>query len=117
MASKSIMPPKVRGSRPRKMFSATESCGISISSWWMMTMPASSLSLMVVQRSSWPFHRMVPPQLPKGCTADSTFIMVDLPAPFSPHSPTHSPGRTRRSMPSSAFTPEKLLVMPRISSR
>ena len=35
-----------RCSLPRKMFSAIDSCGTSASSWWMMTMPACSLSRM-----------------------------------------------------------------------
>src|SRR3569623_721269 len=44
-------------------------------------------------------------------------MRVDLPAPFSPQRPTHSPGRTARSMPSSARTPENSLPMRRISNR
>jgi hypothetical protein len=37
--------PRVTFSLPRKMFSAMERCGISASSWWMMTIPLASLSL------------------------------------------------------------------------
>jgi hypothetical protein len=38
-------------------------------------------------------------------TPPSTFISVDLPAPFSPTSPTTSPGPMASDTPSSAFTP------------
>ena len=38
-------------------------------------------------------------------TPPSTFIRVDLPAPFSPIRPTTSPGRTARLTPSNAVTP------------
>src|SRR5471032_2410483 len=83
----------------------------------MMTMPASSVSRIVDSCKGLPSQRISPSHVPCGYTPDSTFINVDLPAPFSPHKPTHSPGETVRSMPSSAFTPEKVLTMPRIVNR
>ena len=42
-------------------------------------------------------------------------MSVDLPAPFSPMSECTSPGNMRKSTPSSAFTPGKVIEMPRIS--
>src|SRR5471032_914458 len=83
----------------------------------MMTMPASSVSRIVDSCKGLPSQRISPSHVPCGYTPDSTFINVDLPAPFSPHKPTHSPGATVRSIPSSAFTPEKALTMPRIVNR
>ncbi len=43
-------------SLPRKMFSAIDSSGgMSASSWWMMTIPARSLDLMSLNRTSSPW--------------------------------------------------------------
>ena len=42
------MTPPLAASLPRKMFSAIDSSGMSASSWWMMTMPACSLSRMLL---------------------------------------------------------------------
>jgi hypothetical protein len=47
----------------------------------------------------------------------STFISVDLPEPFSPHSETTSPAFSRRLTLSTAFTAPKVLVMFFISSK
>src|SRR3712207_1513561 len=44
------------------------------------------------------------------------FIRVDLPAPLSPTSATTSPGSTRKSTLSRAWTWRKALEMPRASS-
>src|SRR5690625_7076981 len=44
------------------------------------------------------------------------FIMVDLPAPFSPSRACTSPALTRRLASLSACVPPKLLVMPDIDS-
>ena len=49
----SMMPPEAT-SLPRNMFSATDSCGTSASSWWMMMMPRASLSRMVRKAAVWP---------------------------------------------------------------
>jgi len=46
----------------------------------------------------------------------STLSTVDLPAPFSPMSPTTSPLLMAKLTSSSAFTPGKLLETLRISS-
>ena len=44
------MTPILAGSLPRKMFSAIDSSGTSVSSWWMMMMPTCSLSAMRSKR-------------------------------------------------------------------
>src|SRR5664279_3709077 len=69
---------------PRKMFSVMDSSGMSASSWWMMTMPAPSLSRVFENLVGLPSKRISPWYEPWGWTPDSTFISVDLPAPFSP---------------------------------
>lgn len=51
--------PEVR-SLPRKMFSAMDSCGISASSWWMMTMPRRSLARMSRKAQVSPSNSMSP---------------------------------------------------------
>ena len=43
-----LMTPPWVTSLPRKMFSPIDSSGMSASSWWMMTMPACSLSRMLL---------------------------------------------------------------------
>src|SRR2546422_10532919 len=45
--------------------------------------------------------------------AVSAFIVVDLPAPLGPSSPTHVPNGTSRSRPSTAVTDPKRLTIPR----
>ena len=45
--------------------------------------------------------------------AVSIFIVVDLPAPFGPSSPTHVPSGTSRSRPSTAVISPKRLTTPR----
>src|SRR6478609_7299913 len=47
---------------------------------------------------------------------DSSFINVDLPAPFSPTRASTSPRRSVRCMSCSALTPGKLLATPRTSN-
>src|SRR5687768_9575593 len=59
--------------------------------------------------------RIVPPS--GVCTPASTFISVDLPAPFSPTMAWISPGRRSRSTPWSTSTPTKLLRIPSIARR
>src|SRR6478736_2609967 len=58
---------------------------------------------------------MSPEYVPYGYTPDSTFMRVDLPAPFSPQIAWISPARTSRSTSERAFTPGNVLVMLRIS--
>src|SRR5918992_1647916 len=63
----------------------------------------SSPSIRIVPRSGW-------------CTPASTFISVDLPAPFSPTTAWISPASQSRLTPCSTSTPRKLLRMSRICS-
>ena len=105
------------GSLPRKMFSAIDRPGTRASSWWMMMMPARSLSWMPRKRWAWPSNRISPSNSPAGMTPLSTFISVDLPAPFSPTTAWISPACTARFTSRSAVTPGKRLVMPRMSRR
>src|SRR6478672_11834627 len=58
---------------------------------------------------------MSPVYVPSGYTPLSTFIKVDLPAPFSPTRQWISPCATRKLTLFSAFTPGNSLVMSRIS--
>ena len=53
-ASTQSMTPPLPGSLPRKMFSVIDRSGISASSWWMMTMPACSDCLMLLNRTGSP---------------------------------------------------------------
>src|SRR5690606_24708124 len=50
--SRRSMTPNRRGWRPRVMFSATESSGTRLNSWWMVAMPSSSAWAAVVMRTS-----------------------------------------------------------------
>src|SRR5215813_4703650 len=52
-----------------------------------------------------------------GLRPQITLKSVVLPAPFGPMTPSTSPRSTERSMRSRAWTPPKLLLIPRISSR
>ena len=53
-ASSQSMTPYFASSLPRKRFSVIESRGMSASSWWMITMPARSVSRMLPNSTSWP---------------------------------------------------------------
>jgi hypothetical protein len=89
------------------MFSAIDSSGTSASSWWMMMMPSFSLSAMPLKRRSSPSKWIAPVYESHGYTPLSTFMSVDLPAPFSPTTAWISPARTPRLTLLSAFTPGK----------
>jgi hypothetical protein len=78
------MMPFFAGSLPRKMFSAIESSGTSASSWWMMTMPAFSLSAMSRNLHFLTLEQDLAGIVAMRIDAAHTFIRVDLPAPFSP---------------------------------
>ncbi len=107
----SMVPRKLRGWRSRKMFSATVSSGMRLSSWWMIAMPARSASRVPVKRMTSPRTMILPSYDGCGHTPLSTFISVDLPAPFSPTSARTSPPRTSKSTPSRARTPGKSLTI------
>ena len=92
-SGQSMTPPRAR-SLPRKMFSAIDRSGTSASSWWMMTMPAASLSWMprnaglgagVADRRPRRCRAGRPPRAPSSAST--------CPAPFSPTSARISPSR------------------------
>ena len=77
------------------MFSAIDSSGTSASSWWMMMMPsclavgdAVELALLALEDD------LAVVGAVRIDAADSTFISVDLPAPFSPTTAWISPAST-----------------------
>jgi len=80
----------------------------------MMTMPAASLERMSLKCTGSPWKMMSPVKLPAGCTPDSTFISVDLPAPFSPQMAWICPASTVMETSERALTPGNSLVMERI---
>ena len=86
---------------PSTTFSHTRSSSTRLKCWWTMPMPRSAAPLRVVDA-----HRSS--VAPRSCrrraatSPISTFISVDLPAPFSPSTPWISPARRSRSMPSHA---------------
>ena len=103
-----------RGSRPMKMFCAALRCRIRLSSWCTMPMPSACAPRGLPMSTGRPSmsispasHRWMPA---------STFISVDLPAPFSPISACTSPARSSNPTWSSAWTPAKLLHKPRMET-
>ena len=60
LVSFQLMNPRVARSLPRKMFSATDRNGDRASSWWMMTTPLRSLSLMSRKETVSPSRTMSP---------------------------------------------------------
>ena len=91
------------GSRPMKTFAAASRLSKRFSSWWTKAIPAAIASAQVIAGRSAPSMRIVP--VVGATTPPSTFISVDLPAPFSPTRPMTSPGATDRLTPLSAATP------------
>ena len=109
-ASAMLTRPCLRGSRPRKMFSATESSGTMRISWWISATPWSSDSAGLRGANSTPSRVMCPAL--GWCIPARMALRVDLPAPFSPMSPTTEPAATVKSTLSSTRTPENSLQMP-----
>src|SRR6185436_727605 len=101
--------PKRRGSRPMKTFSATDRLGRRLISWYTVLTPAAAACIGPVKATCSPPRVTMPASMPY--TPVSTLIRVDLPAPFSPISACTSPGRSRKSTPSSARTPGKDLLI------
>ena len=77
--------PAVRGSRPMKTLPAASRLSSRFSSWCTKAMPAPIAPATVIASRSAPSIRMRPRV--GATTPPSTFISVDLPAPFSPTSP------------------------------
>ena len=103
-ARRSIHPgSREAGSWPSKMFSATVRSGIGINSWWIMAMPLRMASCGLRSTMGRPRSRISPEST--RCRPASTFINVDLPAPFSPISACTSPGQSVSETSTSALTP------------
>ena len=102
------MRPPLRGSLPRKMFSATVSSGSSRISWWMSTTPAASASPGFAGAYGSP-SMVIDPE-PGWWTPVMSELSVDLPAPFSPIRPMTLPCGTAKSMPFNTVTGPKLFV-------
>src|SRR5579859_1907774 len=101
-------------SMPRVTFSATVNTGTSMKCWCTIPMPAAMASFGERNLAGLPSSRISPSS---GCNSPySTFIRVDLPAPFSPSRAWTCPGATDRSMRSLATSEPKRLVMPFSSS-
>ncbi len=111
-ARPSIRQPGRRGSRPTMMLSATVMLGSRLSSWKIMAMPPSMRSSTEARDRSRPASMTVPAS--GRWTPMSTFMSVDLPAPFSPSRAWTSPARTSKSMPRRTWKGPKALVMPRM---
>src|SRR4051812_42375661 len=78
-----------------------------------MPMPRSIASRGEVNTTGWPSTSNSPSS--GEVSPYSTFISVDLPAPFSPSKASTSPGSSCRSMPLLATSEPKRLTMPRPS--
>src|SRR6218665_153272 len=104
------MTPALRGSRPRKMFSATVMPGIGESSCVMMEILAASASAGLAKSTATPSTCSVPAS--RRSKPIRMFKKVDLPAPLPPHSACTEPARNARRPSRRAATPLKLLAMP-----
>src|SRR5205823_1759259 len=83
-------------------------------SWCTMAIPSRCACRGLRNLTCLPATRMVPSL--GFSTWESSFISVDLPAPFSPATACTSPGRMSRLTRSSACTPGKRLLTPRTSN-
>ena len=91
------------GSRPRKMFSATDISSTGESSWWIMATPSSWALAGESMVTSFPSIKTCPPSL--RWMPAMIFIMVDFPAPFSPIRAWTVPGSSLKSTPWRTSTP------------
>src|SRR5262245_29449221 len=106
--------PNRRGSRPRRMFSATERFVHRLTSWYTVLMPASCACAGLPKDTGTPARRISPAS--GVCTPVRALTSVDLPAPFSPSNACTSPGNSRKSTSANAFTPGNVTVMPLMST-
>src|SRR5699024_2086247 len=97
--------PKRFGVRPSIIFSATDSVGTKLSSWWMVAIPCASESLVEAMVTSEPSTSILPES--GWCTPAIILIRVDLPAPFSPSSAWPCPRRTHEATSVITFTGPK----------
>ena len=89
-------------SRFSLMLSVTLKPGISMNSWCTMPMPLLMASMGEAMRTLWPSNTTSPWKPPVEWITgmpNSTFISVDLPAPFSPSSAWISPGNSWKFTP------------------
>src|SRR2546427_2289904 len=105
-------------SRPNSTAAATLSC-TEISpkgrvSWNVRAMPRRQISCGRSPVMSSSLNRTRPAV---GLSPQITLNSVVFPAPFGPMTPSTSPRSTERSIRSRAWTPPKLLLIPRVSSR
>ena len=115
MRPQSTVPMAVSGWLPRNTFSATVRSGTTESSWCTMPMELASASPAERSRTSRPLIFMVPSK--SVWTPAMIFMVVDLPAPFSPTRPWISPGSSVKSTFCSAITPPKCFDTLESSSR
>ena len=108
----STAPTAFFGKRPRNRLSSTFSSRHWFSSWWTMAIPFSSASLGVEKWTSLPERKIFPSS--RWVMPNRHFIIVDLPAPFSPISPRTEPSRTSRSTRSSTRVLPNALLSPRM---
>ena len=104
-----------RGRRARKRFSATLRLGRRFSSWWMYATPRAMASAGPRGRNAAPARRTSPAS--GKTTPPSTFMSVDLPAPFSPTIPSTRPTGRERQTPFRTGIPENALETRSTSSR
>ena len=105
--------PKAPGSSPRTMFSQTVRLSASMKCWNTIPTPTAMASFGDLKCCSTPLTAIVPSS---GLSDPySTFIRVDLPAPFSPTTAWIVAGMTRRFTWSLATTPGNRLTMSRSS--
>src|SRR4051794_15786603 len=98
------------GARGRSMFWVTVRSRTSVISWNAVCTPCRWASRGRASRTRSPVSSIVPES---GCTRpESSFTVVDLPAPFSPSSACTSPARTANEAPSSATVAPKALTTP-----
>ena len=98
---------------PRTKLSITLNGRNTSGSWWSMPIPAAMASTGEASLIVWP-SRTISPESAEW-NPDSTFMRVDLPAPFSPRSPCRVPVSTVSVIPSLARTGPKCLWMSRSS--
>ena len=102
--------------RPMYRFWATVRSGTMLSSWWMIDRPRSRACSGDWMSTFSPCSQISPPGSDLWIPV-STFMSVDLPAPFSPQRPKTSPGRRSRSTSDSAFTPGNVFEIPFSSNK
>src|SRR5438552_10442557 len=83
--------------------------------WKLRARPMRMRLCAACPQMSSPSKRMLPSSFLSVPAMQLTSVL--LPEPFGPMRPTRSPGRTRKSTPSSAVKPPKRLVTPRTSRR